>query len=795
MRDDFKKARAEVLSKLDIRAECEKLGIIFQGRINRKGWIPCLNPYKKESNPSCGVQVNSGPSRGYLVAFNMNNSVKPHWAVSLFDLARDFGDIGTEFHDILKHYADKAGVELPDEKKSPAPTSEQIEEYTKALPESSREYLHQERGLTDESIEKYEIGYCKKRLRISFPVYDKKDELVNIRFYGKDKKPKMLNLRGYGQARLWGTERLQEADDGKVVCLTEGEFDSMLIEQETGLLSVSPTNGANAFLKEWVGLFHGCHVAVVWDCDEEGRKAVKNLILPSFKAAVTSGKVLSIKVMWLFDNANDKSQKDGTDWFVKCGGTGEKLREIINNTETYDYPAISSKSVTKPIPLDSFLDIEKPEYAGKRVTVPLYVYGENSETYHTPTEVEVSHCQMLDSGKCKGRAEVAYTCEETIKISMGERIQLAAIHVNDSQLLGMLREYICDKNKKPALRVDQTNKLTLREVYAHQVTEGDPVGITELSEKAIYIVGSDQLPIGRYKATGYVYTYPRNQKPTILVDTIEPEEEDWQSFDIESARDLLRPMKKASIEDLLIDISNNVTRIYDRDEIHLGVMLSLCSPRYFDFPGDGQIRGWVSAIVVGDTRTGKTSVSEGLFNYMGIGYRVSGMTSSRTGITYACDYDERRGWRIKAGALLKMSRQALIIDECQDLREFELKTMAEAMDSGRLKIDRIQNRTFEAETRCFFSCNPRAKDRTANQRTMDSFRYGCQSIRDIFPQMMVRRVDLVLFASSHDIKDKNLIYNPKSFSKEARIVTPDRLRALVYFAWNLRPDQINLTSA
>jgi DNA replicative helicase MCM subunit Mcm2 (Cdc46/Mcm family) len=112
-------------------------------------------------------------------------------------------------------------------------------------------------------------------------------------------------------------------------------------------------------------------------------------------------------------------------------------------------------------------------------------------------------------------------------------------------------------------------------------------------------------------------------------------------------------------------------------------------------------------VIIGDTGTGKSDVSTELFKYANVGYRISGSTASRNGITYSIDYDERRGWRIKAGAHLKMSGQALIVDEAQDLPEAELKTMAEALDSGQLQVDRVQNKKFEAETRVIFLCNPR----------------------------------------------------------------------------------------
>jgi hypothetical protein len=146
------------------------------------------------------------------------------------------------------------------------------------------------------------------------------------------------------------------------------------------------------------------------------------------------------------------------------------------------------------------------------------------------------------------------------------------------------------------------------------------------------------------------------------------------------------------------------------------------------------------------------------------------------------------GWRVKAGAMLKMSRQALIVDEAQDLPEQDLKTMAEGLDTGVINIARIETRQFECETRVLFSCNPKAMDRQANQRTMDTFWYGCLSLRDIFPIMFIRRIDLALFATSFDIKDTTKLFTQRPI--EIDVVTKEAFRTLVHFAWNLREDQI-----
>jgi DNA primase len=78
-------------------------------------------------------------------------------------------------------------------------------------------------------------------------------------------------------------ERLARAAPTTTVLITEGEFDAMLAEQETGFIAVSSTNGAKGFKPEWVKHFHGFHVVLLYDSDRQGREAVQSLVLPAFK--------------------------------------------------------------------------------------------------------------------------------------------------------------------------------------------------------------------------------------------------------------------------------------------------------------------------------------------------------------------------------------------------------------------------------------------------------------------------------------------------------------------------------
>jgi hypothetical protein len=63
-----------------------------------------------------------------------------------------------------------------------------------------------------------------------------------------------------------------------------------------------------------------------------------------------------------------------------------------------------------------------------------------------------------------------------------------------------------------------------------------------------------------------VQALPRSQQPTLLVDNLEPLQEDWQSFDVDKARRLLRELQEVDWMDLLEDFAS-VTQIYERDKL------------------------------------------------------------------------------------------------------------------------------------------------------------------------------------------------------------------------------------
>ncbi len=791
------KYREEILRRTDLVAVFQKYGgqIPPNARPSADGWLSVHAVDRVDEHPSAAINVGSDPSkRGiYVDKAGLGKS-----SYSFFDMLALMSNSpfvsGQEAHNHLGReagvFTDEGRDKKPDR---PKPTLNDVEAFQKNLTPETKQFLREKRGLTEENLVKFRVGWNTTNERNSFPVFDESFNLVNIRYHNSKKNPKSLSWgSGYGEARLWGLERLARAPKGSTIILTEGEFDAMLADQETGYIGVSATNGAKGFKKEWATHFEGHHVVLLYDSDAEGRAAVHSLVLPAFQSMFESNKILSIKVVWLYDLPVDKAHKDLTDWIIKDGGSGERLKELIQGIAPHTYPTPISH-LEPPIPLESFEQIDHAEYAGKRVVLPLQVYGENTVAYHAVTKVKVSSCPAAKDGKCAGITEddgktVIRSCLQPIDIPLGDRVMIASVRATEGQLQKLLRDYVCDKDRRPALTYEDADRLTLREVYAHQVVGAMAADRVELVEKPIYIIGGDLVEIGKYQATGRVITAYRDQQPTMLVDTMERVEEDYQAFSIEKSRGNLEKLRQLKPKEIVEDLSLYVTRIYGRQDIHLGNLLVLLSPLEIDFPGEGRIRGRLACINIGDTGTGKTTVVQSLCEAGGVGLQVSGMTASRTGITYGCEHDERKGWRIKAGAFLKMNRQILVVDEAQDLKSEDLKTMAEGLETGLTRIDRIQNKVFESATRVIFNCNPRHPRKTWEQRTMDGYRYGCEAIKGIFPQMMIRRIDFAMYSTAWDV-DKEQIFFPTRPDGVQQVLPAD-LRALVFYAWNLKPEQI-----
>lgn len=151
-----------------------------------------------------------------------------------------------------------------------------VERYHRALPEAIRRYLTGERGLSEEVIEKFKLGWNGQRITI--PIFDKEGQFAFFKL-AKDpwdtKGSKMLVWPPGVQAELYGWERVLARTVYLVIC--EGEYDRLLLESR-GIPAVTSTGGAGVFREAWAKEFQEIpEVCVCFDNDDAGRTGAQNV--------------------------------------------------------------------------------------------------------------------------------------------------------------------------------------------------------------------------------------------------------------------------------------------------------------------------------------------------------------------------------------------------------------------------------------------------------------------------------------------------------------------------------------
>ena len=208
---------------------------------------------------------------------------------------------------------------------------ERAQEYQGNIPQGIREA----RGLTDEIIEKFQLGFCQShpiwpghKKSITIPI--KKDgKIVNIRYHSliKDADPKILP---YQEGLKYPTWLYPESQlDNDVLIVTEGELDALCCISQ-GLPAITRTCGALVWKPEFNQYFKHKIVHICQDCDKPGREGAEKIAQQLVKIA----KEIRIINLGLPETKELKGQ-DLTDWFITHGKSKQELLKLIKKSLVY----------------------------------------------------------------------------------------------------------------------------------------------------------------------------------------------------------------------------------------------------------------------------------------------------------------------------------------------------------------------------------------------------------------------------------------------------------------------------
>lgn len=733
-----------------------------------------------------------------------------------------------------KPEVNKETTEVEFDKTKPPISKDYVIRLHRALTPDVVDFLVKSRGLTRKTIEGCFIGWDESwprkdrgnRIasgRISIPVPNVDGQFRNIRGYSNDTDPafkivnfienrKQPNELSRGKPpRLYNVHRMiDEGWTNVVIC--EGEFDAILLTQElhdagyTDWGAVTPTHGVSNFQSWWVDMLVSRNVYLCFDVDSAGKIGAAKVATEHFLPGIKLGRFNSVKIIELPRLSGSKEENDITDFFMKKNGTAEEFIKAA----TESLPLISGgfdgdDASVEPIEVEDFVSLlQKREYIDQRVRVPIAITGQTSKLYHAIRECEVEFCPNRGGDK-----ECCTESGQTHTIPYGHPAYITSCMNSERVVHQELASLLCNKGQCRKLKIKARSKVVIELYYAHQVVDrwrvseedGRLVNKQELKVAPIYILQPPEthaVQPTNYMAIGWVRTHPQTGMSCLFVESMEKIEDDWSKFDSTLPENIehLKGLKEIGRDKIVEAIINDVTRIYEADEILYTVLLTYLCPLRLHFNGEIQ-RGWINSAIIGDTGTGKSATFNKFADWVSVGSSFSALSGSRTGLLYAIKQSGGGEWQLSIGLYVRSDGQILAIDEVQELESDEIKKMAIAMDTGYLDIERVVTGGYPTRTRTIFILNP--KNSRGQAVTVSDFPHGCESIRHCFDPMFIRRLDFAVFTTGNHAPE---FYNRRVDSPVNSVNKGDKkkvnlsaasFRSLIFWAWTRSPKQIKFT--
>jgi MCM P-loop domain len=391
------------------------------------------------------------------------------------------------------------------------------------------------------------------------------------------------------------------------------------------------------------------------------------------------------------------------------------------------------------------VDLERTEYVGKTVQTDLLVAGVG-ETFHVPKAWQV----LCDTGEGENK------CDNP-SVNLGSSAALLELcRMSRSQLIGFMRH----AGRCPHRSVVKvTAHATVTELLALPAANAIDATARDYREKIVALVGTLTNSNIRYRATGEVIAGPKRQRASLLItgrDRLQSAAEGFAlTSEVREAFGVFQVPDAATVDDaeghawrIASTATQTITKVFGvhRIAVLLAELIVFHSLR--EIPWEGEpLKGTVDLMVIGDTGQGKSTQYRRLSAALGLGYFISGSTSSRTGVLYTMDSKVNDKRVLRWGAFPLAHGELLGIDEAQNIAREQWAEFTTARSEGVLKVDRAIRAEHPSRTRLICFANP------LGHSSMAEFQYGIQAVhpsQGCLSAQDLRRFDLVACVSEGD---------------------------------------------
>ena len=720
------------------------------------------------------------------------------------------GNIHTMYKHLYGLSNEEAWFQLGDALKIPRPDGTKptrpeidvglIQEYHQRLMSLTgpiRDMIKERRGLTDETLRQFQLGWDGERITI--PIYDEFNTLVNFRRYkwnSTDDQWKVLNYvdeynNSYGEVRIFGIDRVVDPDIDYIVW-SEGELDRICAEQH-GFPTACATSGAGTWKPEWTKLFRNKkRVYIAQDNDEAGRIATQKLCEKLYRV---------VDVYTINWPENFPVKGDITDFFTKCGQTTQDFQTLLDNASRYVDPSmveerVADESEAQEVHLS---DSSEASFFGKRLRIPVMVSGKDNTPYLCPKVIRAFCGDAADAEnkKCSNCQLALHAGEMEKTLSSVDRDVMKLIKCTEKQQNAVIHEMLGINQRCDRCTIEIKEHMNLEELRLIPKAEAN-FGFSKEHEYVVrtgYYIGNNLKTNKRYTMAGYMYPEPNSQYATYVFDKAYPEKDLISDFELnEETLEHLKTFRvkpgqtiREKFDEIHTDLERNVTYIWERRNVAFAVDLIYHTVLNFYFQEQYVKRGWGELLIIGDSGQAKTTIVERLMHHYRLGELHSGESSRRTGLVYNMQQNNKR-WFLVWGAFPLNDGGLLTIDELSGLSEDDLAVMSDVRSSGIAKATGVITAETTSRTRAIYISNPR------NGRQLNSETYGVNAVLKLMGKAEdVRRLDIAMSVASGDVDPSLVNRSLKDLPPVPHVYTSDLCNTRVLWAWSRKPDDVIIT--
>lgn len=578
-------------------------------------------------------------------------------------------------------------------------------------------------GISNETIEELKLGSIEYENEIiAFPVFMYR-HLLDIRQYHPGGSPKIKSRQGSPSGLIIPFDIWQATPENRMTILCAGEKD-MAVARSMGFNAITLTGGESCLPCQNT-YFKDRHIAIVYDNDETGRNGAYKLGNHLLQYTPY------VKVVTNFHEGME-NKEDITDFFMKYKRTKEDLIKYIEETPWFEGTAEAQKQY----PVMDLLTASNPKNINKvvRSNVQVVAISEASftcpshllaEKFRAPTEGD-----FMNEGDFKEWELDENNCQDILKM-IDNNLREETIKRNYRDILG-----IAQKEKYVAISTQK--KATIFKCYLTDMFETTSTKVTQPMEYTAYSINNKLESGQKYMITYKLVPHPfKGQQLIMIILNAEQANDTVTNFtitdEVKQNLDVIRNMP-GSLKEKVNTLTEKVKGILGYNGINTliqAIDFSFHTPLYFNFGTFQNVRAYLDTIVVGESRTGKSSTADALRETYGLGTFTSlaGNSATIPGLVGGSN-KTATGYQTRAGIIPQNHRGLVIFEEFGKSNNNVITELTDIRSSNEVRITRVAGTiALPAMVRMITLTNP--KNKNGSIQSIASYPNGISVLTDL----------------------------------------------------------------